>query len=795
VRLSVLLLVTAALPAVTAGPRVIAGPAKLVAAVTTAAGVIDTYAGGGPADGIPATAAGLQPNAVVAASDGSFYVTGDSAVYRVDPAGVLSRVAGRNSARGFSGDGGPATSAQLDGPSGLAVDASGDLLIADSNNSRVRKVTPAGTISTIAGTGARGFSGDGGPATSAQLADPSGLAVDAGGNLLIADYGNYRVRKVTPAGTISAVAGNGTGVLGGGFSGDGGPATSAQLSTPNGVAVDASGNLLIADYGNNRVRKVTPAGTISTVAGTGAGGFSGDGGPATSAQLDGPSGVAVDAGGNLLIADYGNHRVRKVTPAGTISTVAGDGTFGFSGDGGPATSAQLDPAAMAVDAGGNLLIADYVNHRVRKVTPAGTISTVAGDGTFGFSGDGGPATSAELSYPAGVAVDAGGNLLIADLRNYRVRRVTPAGTISTVAGTGAYGFGGDGGPATSAQLTPAGVAVDASGNLLITDSGNARVRKVTPAGTISTVAGDGTFGFSGDGGAATSAGLADSSYGTGESPVGLAVDAAGNLLICDYGNSRIRVVGAISVPAGSTFTPVTPSRVLDSRNGAGGYSTPWGAGVTRSVTVGGVGGVPANATAVVLNVTATNPRDTSYLTVYPAGVAQPVASNLNFTAGQTVPNLVVVGVGTNGQVNILNDRSTVDVIGDVVGYYAPTGGSTYTPVTPSRVLDSRNGAGGYSTPWGAGVTRPVTATGGGTGVPATAKAVIINITATNPHDTSYLTVYPAGVAQPVASNLNFTAGQTVPNLVIVGVGTNNQINILNDRSTVDVIGDVVGYYN
>ena len=358
---------------------------------------------------------------------------------------TISTVAGTGTR---AGDGGPATGAQLHAPSGVFVDAAGNLFIADGSNNRIRKVDPAGTISTVAGTGTAGFSGDGGPATGAQLNAPFGVFVDAAGNLFIADAGNSRIRKVDPAGTISTVAGTGTA----GFSGDGGPATGAQLNHSVGVFVDAAGNLFIADGSNNRIRQVDPAGTISTVAGTGVTGFSGDGGPATGAQFHSPSGVFVDAAGNLFIADGGNHRIRKVAPAGTISTVAGTGVGGVSGDGGTATGAQLSPFGVFVDAAGNLFIADRSNNRIRKVDPAGTISTVAGTGTAGFSGDGGPATGAQLNAPFGVFVDAAGNLFIADAGNSRIRKVDPAGTISTVAGAGTFGFSGDGGPATGAQL-------------------------------------------------------------------------------------------------------------------------------------------------------------------------------------------------------------------------------------------------------------------------------------------------------------------------------------------------------
>ena len=332
--------------------------------------------------------------------------------------GIISTVAGNDSA-GYSGDGGAATAAELYDPLGVTVDASGNLYIADQFNTRIRKVTPSGIISTVAGGGTGGL-GDGGAATAAELHYPSGVAVDASGNLYIADYGSNHIRKVTPSGIISTVAGNGTG----GYSGDGGAATAAELHYPTGVTVDASGNLYIADLLNNVIRKVTPSGIISTAAGNGTGGYLGDGTAATAAELNAPFGVAVDASGNFYIADRGNYRIRKVAPSGIISTVAGNGTGGYWGDGGAATAAQLyGPSGVAVDATGNLYIADGGNQRIRKVTPSGTIGTVAGNGTWGYSGDGGAATAAGLYYPNGVAVDASGNLYIADEINNAIRKV------------------------------------------------------------------------------------------------------------------------------------------------------------------------------------------------------------------------------------------------------------------------------------------------------------------------------------------------------------------------------------
>jgi DNA-binding beta-propeller fold protein YncE len=334
---------------------------------------------------------------------------------------VITTVAGNGTA-GFSGDGGPATSASLETPIGIAVDVAGNLYIADTANNRVRKVSPGGIITRVAGSGVRGFSGDGGLATSASLWNPSGLAVDAAGNLYIADASNNRIRKVSPSGIITTVAGGGTG-----YFSDGGPATSGSLVFVQGVAVDPAGNLYIADRYTMCIRKVSPSGTISTVAGNGLWAFSGDGGPATSASLSWPDGVALDVAGNLYIADTANNRVRKVSPAGIITTVAGNGTGGFSGDGGPATSASLySPYGMALDGAGNLYIADTGNNRIRKVSPSGTISTVAGSGISGFSADGEPATSALLNRPHGVALDTAGNLYIADTGNNRIRKVWAA---------------------------------------------------------------------------------------------------------------------------------------------------------------------------------------------------------------------------------------------------------------------------------------------------------------------------------------------------------------------------------
>jgi hypothetical protein len=334
-------------------------------------------------------------------------------------------------------------------------------------------------ISTLAGNGTRGFSGDGGPATASELNGPLSATLTPDGGFLIADQSNSRVRRVAPDGTITTVAGSGVA----GFSGNGGPATAAEFNAPSDAARLPDGSIVIADSNNNMVRRVAPDGVITTAVGTGAAGFSGDNGPATAATLSFPSDIAVASDGTYLISDNDNNRIRSVSPNGTITTVAGDGRAGGGGDGGPATAAQLSgPSAVSVIAGGGFLIAEEDGNRVRRVASDGTITTVAGDGVAGFNGDGIAATSAELNHPARVAAASDGGFLIADRLNNRIRRVSPSGVISTVAGTGTAGGLGDGGLATSAQLNqPFGVAINSEGDYLIADTSNQRIRVVDAA--------------------------------------------------------------------------------------------------------------------------------------------------------------------------------------------------------------------------------------------------------------------------------------------------------------------------
>ncbi|MGO1055489.1 NHL domain-containing protein [Crossiella sp. CA198] len=553
--------------------------------------------------------------------------------------GVITTYAGNGATTGPLGDNGPAAAALLDSPAGLARDAAGNTYVAEYWGSRVRRITPAGVISTVAGTGQFGSGPDGGPATATQLQTPHGLAVDSKGNLYLSDYLASRVRKVSPQGLISTVAGTGAY----GYGGDGGPAAQAVLNGPSGLAVDKADNLYIADTDNNRIRRITADGRINTVAGTGAPGtetdrlsgprgvvvnaagilfiadtgnnrvqlkesspyartIAGPGAPFQAIkELNGPRGLGLDPGDNLYIADTGNNRVLALTAQLKARAQAGDGTAGYSGDGGQAVVAKVRaPGAVVIDGLAHLFIADRDNHRVRRVQAGRLMTTFAGDGSQNTHGDGGPALKAGFYEPRAVAIGRDGTMYVTDSQVGSIRKITPAGIISTVvtgakaphglavdskgnlffvdaylavvrkldlqgvlttvAGrTGERGYAGDGGPATAALLgeTPQHIALDGADNLYIADNANFRVRKVDAQGIITTFAGTGVKGYSGDGGPATAAQLNPAvSYAS------VAADQAGNVYLADKGNHRIRKInpqGVISTVAG---TGVEPSPIL-----------------------------------------------------------------------------------------------------------------------------------------------------------------------------------------------------------------------------------------
>ncbi|HET9307070.1 MAG TPA: choice-of-anchor D domain-containing protein [Candidatus Sulfotelmatobacter sp.] len=508
------------------------------------------YSGDG---GAPSSAELNQPNGVVVDGSGDVFIADtNNFVIRevVKSTGKIRTVAGNNAlGGGYSGDGGPATSAQISYVYKLAVNSTGTTVtVADgAYNSVIRQFTVGGNINTVAGggsgTGCAGFSGDTGPATAACLYYPQGVAVSSTGTVYVADSDNERVRSFTVGGNINTIAGNGSATEATVVNGV--PANGVDLFYPFGVFEDPSGNIFVADQSNQMIRELS-SGLVNAYAGTGTQGFTGDGGSATAAELSNPSGVARDSSGNIYIADEYNCVIRKVTPGGTISAFAGidanapSPSCGYSGDGGPATNAELYyPASVYVDSKNNVYIPDTYNHVVREVT-GGTITTIAGiPGQAGYSGDGGPATSAKLYYPEGVALDGAGNIYIADNSNHRIREVNAAtGTISTVAGNGACAFSGDGIAIENSLCYPSGVWADVNGNLFIADSSNQRLRWVSAGGIMTTFGGNGTAGYNGDGSQATNANLYQ--------PTGIWEDSLGNFLVADQYNFRIRGITAFA---------------------------------------------------------------------------------------------------------------------------------------------------------------------------------------------------------------------------------------------------------
>ena len=628
-----------------------------ISTLSGANSTLDGYSGDG---GLAVQARLNRPSGLATGPRNSLYVsdTWNQVIRAIDSFGRITTVAG-NGTQGFGGDGGPATRAKLLFPTGIAFDSDGNLYVADSQNNRIRRVNQNGIIETFAGTGERGYSGNGGPAINANLSWPDGLAFDRNGVLYFTENLNNTIRKIAPDGVIDKVAGtpgqrgalysprgitfdasgalyvadrnhdrvvrvNGDStiatVAGDGINhgvpgtGDGGRATAAsipypmalafdpfgnliiaserirrvdksgivttllgadplkpvkedndplhvQLGSPGDMAYAADGTLYVADTYRNRILRLDRDGKLSVVAGLSSVPDEVEGGPAESARHNNPRGVAVSNSGDVFVADTGMNRICRITPDGRFYRVAGKGkpilrmdgggpAPQLSGDGGPATIADLDmPSGVAADAKGHIYISDSYNHRVRRVDPDGIIQTIAGTGENGFGGDGGPATAAKLSYPTGVAVDLRGNVYIADSQNDRVRRVTPDGRIDTVLGGGEHGDSGDG-PALSTKLNfPHGVAVDRQDNIYVADTGNDRIRKLSQDGIVRNIAGTGKQEFVGDGGPAVKAGLG--------APDSVAIDAQGNIYIADRANWRVRKIttdGVMNTIAGNGET-------------------------------------------------------------------------------------------------------------------------------------------------------------------------------------------------------------------------------------------------
>lgn len=566
----------------------------------SASGTVTTVVGEGThmdwwsMTGGPATAARTPwLRSLALDNNGNIIIGSEAIIWKLDTTGYLSVVAG-NGIFGDAGDGGMATDANIMTVPGLAVDRIGNIYFTDNNAHKIRKIDTSGIITTIAGDGTSAFSGDGGAATAAQLSWPNGIAVTAGGEIVFCDEFNYRVRKINTSGVISTIAGNDTA----GFSGDGGSATAAKINRPYGVMIDSSGNILFADAGNNRVRKISGSGIISTVFGNGSASFCGDGGSAAAACIN-PATLCSDAAGNIYIDDAANNRIRKINTSGTISTVVGHTSHAnFSGDGGTASAAELNrPSSVVADNYGNTYIADAGNNRIRKINTSGIITTFAGISTGGHSGDGGPATAARINVsrltvdsvgnvyftediyirkistsgvistiagggtstadgvaataadiqPKGICSDALGNLYFTD--GNRVRLLNTSGVITTVGGSVSSGYSGDGGPATAATFDgPSALALDHFHNLFVCDNNNHAIRKISPSGTVINAVGGGRYYTH-----------CPSCYymmadGTGiDLPTTVAVDEYGNIYFSDLSSntvSRIDTFGVLHKLAG-----------------------------------------------------------------------------------------------------------------------------------------------------------------------------------------------------------------------------------------------------
>lgn len=705
--------------------------------------------------------AGLtNPQDVITGPKGAIIIadTGNAVIRQVDSSGIITTISG-NGGVGISGDD-VATKLAMVSPFGVALDSNGNLFIAEYGSNRIRKVDTKGMITTAVGNGNQGFAGDGGAPNKVEMAQPTSVAVDSTGAVYFADMLNNRIRKLSGS-TVTTFAGNG----GLSRSGDGGAATSAQLNLPRGVAVDAGANLYIADTANNSVRRVA-SGVISNFAGTGAAGSSGDGNAATGAQLNAPQGLALDSSGALYIADTQNHRVRKVQN-GVISTVAGTGTAGFSGDGAAAGSAQLDlPFGVAVDAAGNLYIAEFANNRVRKVGVNGNISTLAGNGVSGYNGDGGQAANAMLAGPQSVAVDASGNVFIADSGNNRVRKVAANGVITTVAGNGVGGYSGDGGSALGAQVgNPIAIAVDGTGNLYIAD-GSARVRKVFVSGIISTIAGSNAHGYSGDGGVGFNALM--------DGPSALTVNAAGAVVVADTNNDAVRL---LQFTGGATAVSAVT-------NGASNLSGPVAPGEVVAIYGSAIG--PVQLEQYQLDANGKVPTNVGGTSVYVNGVAAPVV----YASANQVAAIIPFGIsGSLAQMyvqyqNVTSPPFNLQVASQIPAIFTLNGSGSGQAAAINNKTGAINGAGApakvgdyiqlYLT--GAGQTTPDGIDGQINAAPLPTPLGAVKVTiGGQPATFNFAGGAPGSPAGVMQVNALIPAGITIGNAVpvVVQVGTSN----------------------
>jgi len=524
-------------------------------------GVVTTFAGSGTAgyaDGTGTAASFNSPTGIALDSVGNVYVADsyNHRIRKISPTGIVTTLAGSDTIGYTDGLG---TAASFHSPCGVAIDARGNVYLADAGNNRIRKISPTGVVTTFAGSGTAGYAE--GSGTAASFNSPTGIALDGAGNVYVADSYNHRIRKISPTGVVTTLAGSGTG----GYAD--GTGTAASFNWPKGVAVDGVGNVYVADQSNNRIRKVSPAGLVTSFAGSATSGFAD--GLGTTASFDWPSGIAIDGTGNIYVADQGNNRIRKISPAGVVTTLAGSEIRGFA-DGTGNVASFDSPGGVAVDGAGNVYAADQNNNRIRKISPLGIVTTLAGSSISGFAD--GTGTDAYFRFPHGVAVDGTGNVYVADQFNHRIRIISPAGVVTTLAGSGTRAFA-DGTRSAASFWNPVGVAVDGAGNVYVADRFNNRIRKISPTGVVTTLAGSGSFGFAN--GMGTAASFAN--------PSGVAVDGAANVYVADAGNNRIRKIspaGVVTTLAGSGTATYS-----DGTGTAAAFNNPYGVALDGSGNV------------------------------------------------------------------------------------------------------------------------------------------------------------------------------------------------------------------
>jgi subtilisin-like proprotein convertase family protein len=526
----------------------------------TSAGVVTTLAGSGIAgyaEGTGTAASFNQPWGVAVDTAGNVYVadTGNKRIRKITSVGVVTTLAGSGNADFADGTG---TAASFNSPLGVGGDAGGNVYVGDNSNNRIRKITSAGVVTTLAGSGTGGYAD--GTGSAAKFSGPRGVAVDAAGNVYVAEYGNNRIRKITSAGVVTTLAGSGS------YSYADGNGTAASFFAPMSVAVDAAGNVYVADSASQRIRKVTSAGVVTTLAGSGTAGYVD--GTGTAASFNYPWGVAVDTTGNVYVADSSNSRIRKISSSGVVTTFAGSGT---SADGTGTAASFNAPNGVAVDLAGNVYVADSDNNRIRKITSGGVVTTLAGSGSASYAD--GTGTAASFYNPSGVAVDAVGNVYVGDSNNHRIRKITSAGVVTTLAGSGTGGYA-DGTGSAAKFSGPRGVAVDAAGNVYVGDSNNQRIRKITSAGVVTTLAGPGPGGGYADGtGAAASFGRLS----------GVAVDAAGNVYVAD--DPRIRKITSAGVVTTLAGDATGGSKFVDGTGTAARFDGSYGVAVDAAGNV------------------------------------------------------------------------------------------------------------------------------------------------------------------------------------------------------------------